>query len=89
MMNHLGKFFKEVGIAAKFMAFIHFLTKKAKDSVLDQIPFIFIRELIFEACTSLYKDPLGHVLKDQMSTCSSIMIARLVKHAQFIDKLLK
>lgn len=47
MLTHLDKFFKEVVIAPKFMDFIHFLTEKAKDLVLDHITFIFIRELIF------------------------------------------
>lgn len=64
MLTHLGKFFNEVGIAAKFMAFIHFLIEKAKDYILDHITFIFIRDLIFEACQNLYNDPLGPVLKE-------------------------
>lgn len=89
MLTHLGKFFNEVGIAAKFMAFIHFLTKKAKDSVLDHITFLFIRELIFEACVSLHNDPLGPVLKDRMNTRSGIIIERLVKPAQFTEDLVK
>lgn len=89
MLTHLGKFFNEVGIAAKFMAFIHFLTEQTKDSVLDHITFTFIRDYIFEACLNLYNDPLGPVLKENMDTCTGIMIKRLIKPSQFTEDLLK
>lgn len=87
MVTHLDDFFDEVGIAAKFMAFIHFLSKKAKDVVLDHITFTFIREMMIEACLNLYNDPLAPVLKERMNTHVGIIIKRLIKSVAFTKNL--
>lgn len=85
--------FYEEGIVAKFMAFIYFLTIKAKDSILDHITFTFIHELMVEAYINQYNDPLAPMLKENMhrdmNTWTGLMIERLVKPVAFTNDLLK
>lgn len=89
MITHLRAFFKEVwGIAAKFMAFIHFLSEEAKDTVLDHIAFLFIWVLMIEACMSLYHNPLAPILKERMNMRAGIMIERVIKPSTFTNELL-
>lgn len=88
MLTHLDLFFAEVGLAAKIMAFIHFLSDKAKETVLDHITFYFIHERILEACLNLYDDPHTPMLTENMNTRMGIMIEKLIKITMFTDKLL-
>lgn len=46
MLTHLDLFFKDVGLAAKLMALIHFLSNIAKETILDHITFFsFMKKL--------------------------------------------
>lgn len=42
MLTHPDLFFTEVGLAAKLMALIAFLSDKAKETILDHIMFCYI-----------------------------------------------
>lgn len=88
MLTHLDLFFTEVGLAAKLMALIAFLSDKAKETILDHITFCFIREKILEACVNLYNDPSAPILTENMGTGMEIMIEKLIKPTTFIEELL-
>lgn len=88
MLTHLDLFFNEVGLVAKLMALIGFLSDKAKEIVMDHITFFFIHEKILDACLNLYSDPTTPILTKDMNTCMGIMIKKLIKPATFTDELL-
>lgn len=88
MLTHLDLFSDEVGMAAKLMALIRFLSNKAKETILDHITLCFISEKIVEACLNLYNDPDAPVLSKNMNTRMGIMIEKLIKLATFTDELL-
>lgn len=88
MLTHLDLFFDEVGLVAKLMVLIHFLSDKAKEIVLDHITFCFICEKIVEACLNLYDDPNALVLSEHMNTRMGIMIKKLIKPTTFTNELL-
>lgn len=70
------------------MAMIHFLSDKAKETVLDHITFCFIHEKLMEACLNLYDNLDAPVLSKNMNTFMEIMIENLTKPAMFTNELL-
>lgn len=82
MSTHLDLFFNEEGRAVKLMTLIHFLSDKAKESMLDHITFTFICELMLKAaCLNLYDNPTSPCLAKHMNSRTGIMIEKLIKPA--------
>lgn len=89
ILTHLELFFDKEGIVAKLMAFIYFLSAKAKESMLDHITFTFIQSMMLEACFNLYEHPIAPIFNENLALHTRSMIEKLIKPTQFTEDLSK
>ena len=86
MINHLSLFFTDAEfptLAAKYAAFVVWITDAARVGVRHQITFAFGREILIEGATQFAHNPEGPLLSNYPDAAGIRKMIRLLKPASF------